>query len=130
MFLIHSTADHRVPVNNLLPCAGLTPRVGMAMVLSGGSLVTATGTTRPTHICMEEHETAVAAGTLVHVICVEPDMTFAAPLSVAGDALKVGNKVTVSADGMGVTATTDSGVARIEKICGTGVDDQVHVRFV
>lgn len=130
MFLIHSTADHRVSVNNLLPCAGLIPKVGMAMVLSGGNLVAATGTTKPTHICMEEHDAAVNAGTLVHVIQADADITFAANLTVAGDALKVGDKVTISADGMGVTATTTSGVAQIEKICGTGVDDQVYVRFV
>ena len=129
-FMIQSTGDHRVPVNKLLPCGAITPKVGMAMVLTAGQLGIASGTTKPTHICVEEHEAAVAAGTLIHVHQVEPDITFGVPLSVAGTSLKVGQKVTIAADGLAVTATTENGVAQIEKICGTGVDDLVHVRFV
>lgn len=129
-FMIQSTGDHRVPVNKLLPCGAITPKVGMAMVLTAGQLGIASGTTKPTHICVEEHEAAVAAGTLIHVQQVEPDITFGVPLSVAGTSLKVGQKVTITADGLAVTATTENGVAQIEKICGTGVDDLVHVRFV
>ena len=129
-FMIQSTGDHRVPVNKLLPCGAITPKVGMAMVLTAGQLGIASGTTKPTHICVEEHEAAVTAGTLIHVHQVEPDITFGVPLSVAGTSLKVGQKVTIAADGLAVTATTENGVAQIEKICGTGVDDLVHVRFV
>lgn len=129
-FMIQSTGDHRVPVNKLLPCGAITPKVGMAMVLANGQLGIASGTTKPTHICVEEHEAAVAAGTLIHVHQVEPDITWGVPLSVAGTALKEGQKVTIAAGGMAVTATTENGVAQIEKICGTGVDDLVHVRFV
>lgn len=128
-FMIQSTGDHRVPANKLLPCAAITPKVGMALVLTGGTLAIASGTTKPTHICVEEHEAAVAAGTLIHAIQVEPDITFAVPLSAAGTSLKVGNKVTLATGGMAVTATTTDGVALIEKICGTAVDDLVHVRF-
>jgi hypothetical protein len=128
--MIQSTGDHRVPVNKMLPCGAITPKVGMAMVLTAGQLGIASGTTKPTHICVEEHEAAVAAGTLIHVHQVEPDITFGVPLSVAGASLKVGQKVTIAADGLAVTATTENGVAQIEKICGTGVDDLVHVRFV
>ena len=129
-FMIQSTGDHRVPVNKMLPCGAITPKVGMAMVLANGTLAIATGTTKPTHICVEEHQTAVAAGTLIHVHQVEPDITWGAPLTVAGTSLKQGQKVTIAADGLAVTATTENGVAQIEKICGTGVDDLVHVRFV
>lgn len=129
-FMIQSTGDHRVPVNKMLPCGAITPKVGMAMVLTAGQLGIASGTTKPTHICVEEHEAAVTAGTLIHVHQVEPDITFGVPLSVAGTSLKVGQKVTIAADGLAVTATTENGVAQIEKICGTGVDDLVHVRFV
>ena len=129
-FMIQSTGDHRVPVNKVLPCGAITPKVGMALVLANGQLGIASGTTKPTHICVEEHEAAVAAGTLIHVQQVEPDITFGVPLSVAGASLKVGQKVTIAADGLAVTATTENGVAQIEKICGTGVDDLVHVRFV
>ena len=128
-FMIQSTGDHRVPVNKLLPCAAITPKVGMALVLTGGTLAIASGTTQPTHICVEEHEAAVAAGTMIHTIQVEPDINFAVPLSAAGTSLKLGNKVTLATGGMEVTATTTDGIALIEKICGTAVGDLVHVRF-
>ena len=129
-FIPHTTGDHRVPVNLRLPCgSGITPKEGLAMALGDGALTVASGTTKPTHICMEERTTACEAGELIHVIQVEPDITFAVPLTASGTALKVGNKVTISADGLGVTATTASGVALITAICGTGVDDIVRVRF-
>lgn len=130
-FLIHSTGDHRVPVNKKLPCGAVIPKVGMAMVLgTGGTLAIASGTTVPTHICMEERSAACTAGELIHVIQVEPDITFAAPLTAAGTALTVGSKVTVAADGLGITATTTGGTARIEQLRGTEVDDIVLVQFV
>lgn len=128
-FLIHSTADHRVPVNELMPCGAITPKVGMAMALSGGKLAIAAGTTKPTHICVEERAAACADGELIHVISAEADVTFEAPLTAAGAALKVGDKVTVAAGGLGVTATTEGGTAQIVKICGTGVGEKVRVRF-
>lgn len=129
-FLIHSTGDHRVPVNELVPCSAITPKVGMALALgSTGMLGIASGTTKPTHICMEEREAACTAGELIHTIAVAPDITLAAPLTVAGTALKVGNKVTIAADGLGVTATTEGGTCQIVKICGTDVDDLVYVRI-
>lgn len=127
-FKIHTTGDHRVPVNKLLPCTALTPKVGMAMVFNG-NLQIASGTTKPTHICMEEHAAAVEAGTLLHVIQVEDDITFAVPLTDEGVDLGVGSKVTIAANGLGVTATTTSGVAQIEGIGGTDVGDTVYVRF-
>ena len=43
--------------------------------------------------------------------------------------LKAGSKVTLDADGLQVTATTDSGVAVIVDLEGTQVGDSVRVRF-
>ena len=50
-------------------------------------------------------------------------------LSAAGTSLKAGSKVTLDADGLRVTATTDSGVAVIVDLEGTQVGDSVRVRF-
>ena len=56
-------------------------------------------------------------------------MVFQAPLTAVGTALKVGDKVTLSADGLGVTAATAAGVAEIVQIDGTSVGSTVKVRF-
>lgn len=129
-FQIYTTGDHRVPKNKKLPCGAITPKVGMALVQgSDGNLAIASGTTKPTHICMEEREAACTAGDLIHVHQVEADIVWAVPLTAAGDALKVGSKVTIAADGLGVTATTEGGIAVIDKICGTEVGDTVLVHF-
>ena len=57
-----------------------------------------------------------------------PDV-YSAPLSVAGEALKVGDKVTLDATGTKVTATTVSGVFEITQIDGTEVGNTVLGMF-
>ena len=50
-------------------------------------------------------------------------------LSAAGADLKPGSKVTLDADGLRVTATTESGVASIVALEGTAEGESVRVRF-
>lgn len=129
-FKVHSTDDGRVPGIEYLPCGAITPKVGMALVQSGGNLAIATGTTKPTYISMCERETACTAGDLIPVLRVQPDMIFETVWSAAATAVKLGNKVTMHAsDGLQVTATTESGVAEVVGIDGTAVGDTVRVRF-
>lgn len=129
-FKVHSTDDGRVPGIEYLPCGAITPKVGMALVQSGGNLAIATGTTKPTYISMCERETACTAGDLIPVLRVQPDMIFETKWSAAATAVKLGNKVTMHAsDGLQVTATTESGVAEVVGIDGTAVGDTVRVRF-
>lgn len=112
-----------------LPCSAITPKNGMAMLLSSGKLAIATGANKPEFICVEEHSAAVSAGDLVTVVRVEPDTECETTLSAAG-ALNIGDKVTLHASsGMQVTATTASGVAEIVAMEGTASGDTVIVRF-
>lgn len=112
------------------PCSAITPKVGLALYLNAGNLAIASGTTKPEYICMEEHEAAVAAGTMIHVMPVRPDTEFETQATAAMTAVKVGSKVTLSTDGMGVTATTEGGTAQVLSLEGTAVGDSVYVRFV
>ena len=59
-----------------IPCDDITVTVGTALYQSSGLLVKATGTTKPTYICMMEAPAAVAAGTLIPVVAVQPDIIF------------------------------------------------------
>ena len=127
--LIHQTNDGRVPPFEYLPAGAITPKVGMALYQNGGNLAVASGTTKPTYICMCDRESALTAGDVIPVIRIDNDMIFATTLSAAGTSLKLGNKVTLSTDGTQVTATTTDGTAEIVAIHGTAVGDEVLVRF-
>lgn len=128
-FMIHSTADGRVPSNEYMPCGAITPKVGTALVLTDGKLALASAATAPTYISMVEKSEPCKAGELIPVIRVLPDIIFGTSWFAAAAAVKLGEKVTLSADGTQVTATTASGVAEVVNIQGTGVGDPCLVRF-
>lgn len=97
---------------------------GMALNLSGGVLVKATGA--PTHIALAD----AAANTKVACYAVLPGMIFDVPVSAAPTSLKEGVKVTVAGTGIEVTATTTDGVATIVNLNGaTKVGDIIQVKF-
>ncbi|MBQ8830845.1 MAG: hypothetical protein IJ017_04555 [Oscillospiraceae bacterium] len=112
-----------------LPVGAITTEVGMAMYLSGGKLVKATGTTAPEYICMERHKEAVADGTYIHVLPVSPGIEFETQASAALTSVKVGDKVTIATDALRITATTTDGVARVLAMEGTEVGATVRVVF-
>ncbi len=128
MFLNKKNQDGHVAPFEQLPCSAITPKNGMAMVLSSGKLAVASGANKPEFICVEDHGAAVSAGDLVTVVRVEADTDYMTTLSAAG-ALNIGDKVTLASDGLRVTATTASGVAEIVAMEGTASGDTVVVRF-
>lgn len=128
-FKVHSTDDGRVPGIEYLPCGAITPKVGMALTQTAGNLAIAAGGVKPTYISMCERETACAAGDVIPVMRVQPDMIFETEWSAAATAVKLGNKVTLATDGLKVTATTTDGVAEVVGIDGTAAGNTVRVRF-
>ena len=113
------------PVEYLPATAGETYTVGEALVLTDGAVTKCGATTAPGFI-------AAGSGPVnggLPVWRIQKYMTFEAPLSAAGTALKIGDKVTLHTDGLQVTATTTSGVAEIAAIDGTAIGDTVAVRF-
>lgn len=129
-FIPHSNSDGRVQPWEYLPATGSTaPSIGLALVLSSGKLAKATGTTKPTYICMREESAAVAAGTLIPVIKVEPDMVFECTNSASLSGVAIGTKVTIADDGLRVTGTPTSGVATIVDKDGDATGSRVLVRF-
>lgn len=115
----------KTPIEKELPATASTVyNVGDALVYgSAGTIVKATGTTKPEFIC------AGVSGDVVVGQVIEEDMEFATTLSASGTSLKLGNKVTIGTDGDNVTATTTNGVAEIIEIHGTSVGDEVIVKF-
>lgn len=128
-FKVHSTDDGRVPGIEYLPCGAITPKVGMALTQTAGNLAIASGSVKPTYISMCERETACAAGDIIPVMRVQPDMIFETTNQAAFTSIKLGDKVTLHTDGLQVTATTTSGMAEVVGIDGTAVGGTVRVRF-
>lgn len=127
-FMIHTVEGGHVPAFVYHPATGLTPKLGMALKLSGGKLVLAAGADKPDYISMVEVESAIAEGEVIPVIAVTDDITFAVPASVAVTAAALGTKVTIATDGMRVTATGD-GAAMIVAREGTAAGEIQYVRF-
>lgn len=115
----------KTPIEKELPkTAATTYNVGDALVYGdAGTIVKATGTTKPEFICSGVNSDSVIGQVI------EEDMEFATVLSAAGTSLKLGNKVTIHTDGAKVTATTTNGVAELVEIHGTASGDEVIVKF-
>lgn len=104
--------------------AGTAITQGMALTLTGGKLVAATGT--PTHIALG----AAKADEEVACYAVLPAMHFEVPVTAAPTSLKEGDKVTIAEGSLGVTATTQSGVATIVDLNGAkAAGDLIMVKF-
>lgn len=104
--------------------AGAAITQGMALTLTGGKLVAATGT--PTHIALG----AAKADEEVTCYAVLPAMHFEVPVTATPTSLKEGDKVTIAEGGLGVTATTTSGVATIVDLNGAKASgDLIMVKF-
>lgn len=125
-FIPYSTDDGRVPAWEYIPAGAITPKVGLALAYNAGKLAVATG--KPEYICMRE-EAAVASGTVIPVIAVSPGIVFQTQNTASLASVKEGEAVTLAADGMGITATTSSGVAKILKKHGDAVGSEILVKF-
>lgn len=129
MFLLHSVDGGIVPAYEYQPCGAIQPQVGLALTVTSGNLAIASGTTAPSYISMREESAAVAAGTIIPVIKVRDHIVFETTFSAAATSIKVGDKVTISSDGLQVTATKTGGVAEIVWMEGTASGSKVRVRF-
>ena len=98
-FYIHQTDDGHVPGFEFMPCSAITPKVGMAMKVTSGNLAVAGATDKPLYISMTERTQACAAGDLIPVIRVNPDIIFevATPSSFSQ---AVGVKAKLGSDGI------------------------------
>ena len=128
-FLIHSVDDGHVPAWEYLPCAAITPKIGMALAFSSGNLTTATGTTKPEYISMIDKSAACTAGDLIPVVRAAGDIVFETVSSASMASIHPGDKVTIASDGLRVTATTTSGVAEVMEILDSASGGAVRIRF-
>ena len=113
----------RVPVT-----AGEAYMMGEALVITGGKVTKCGAAVKPTHMCSQDQ--AADAKETVLVYPISSTMVFETGLSVPPASLTVGAKVTLAADALGVTATTQNGVCEIVDLRGAkAIGDKVTVKF-
>ena len=100
---------------------------GMVLVMEDGCAVPCVGDNQATYVA---YETKTAEeGDSVRCARVADDETYETTLSADGSALKVGDRVTFSADGTEVTATKGDNGAEIVEIINAAKDGRVRVRI-
>lgn len=122
----HSFDHGNTPPIEYLKGKEETYQPGEALSMGADGAVTkCAATARPDYLCLGP----VQSDGTVPCSRVEESIIYDAALSAAGTALKLGQKVTLSADGMEVTATTSGGVAELVRMDGTNQGDLVGIRF-
>lgn len=110
--------------------ASLAVYEGQALKLSGGKLAACGASDKPEYIAMGD-KTAADENRQLAVCRVDAHQIYEVPVSAAPTSLKPGDKVTLSTDGLQVTATTTSGVVTVENLNGAAATgDTIIVRIV
>lgn len=89
-----------------LPAAAIVPKAGMALKTEGGQLVAASGEDKPSYISLCERETALVSDEVIPVMRADDSVIFETVTEADLSAIKMGDKLTLSADGTTVTAAT------------------------
>ncbi len=109
------------------PAAAGEYHIGMALTQTSGNLTKASGSTKPTYICMFEG-TAENAGDAIAAIPVDESTEFEVVLTAAVSGLAAGTRANISTDGMSLVAG-ESGVFRVVSASGAAIGDVVVGRF-
>ena len=129
MFKIHSIDDSLTRGIEYMPASAIVPKAGLPLYMDGGVLAVASGTTKPTHLCLCERETALEEGEIIPVMRIDGAIVFETSNSASLEGVHLGDKVTLAADGTQVTATTEGGIAEIVYKEGDAAGSTVRVRF-
>ena len=118
MFKLVKVENGRINVSEpeFYPGGSTAITQGEGLKLSSGKLVACGATTKPSFIALAA---AGANASEVPVIPVTPEQIYEADASVSVAAAVVGTKVTLTATGDAITATTTDGVATILEVLAT-----------
>lgn len=120
-FIRSRTDGGNFQMNVMLPTkGGEVYTLGEGLVFKAGAATKAGATEIPTHICGNEYNAPATGNKPILCYLVAPLHEYETEFKADGSAINGGDKVTLSADGLGVTATTTGGVATIIKKLGTG----------
>lgn len=103
---------------------------GEALSLTEGKVTKCAPTERPDCICCEDYTAPAEGGRAIIVEAVSSEMIFEAPISASPASLCVGAAITLGADALSVSATTEGGVATVfDLLDAKNANDKILVRF-
>jgi hypothetical protein len=104
--------------------------LGEALTLSDGALTKCAATKKPLFVAARDYAAPAEEPAKIPACPVSADMIFECPVSASPASLKAGDRVTLSADALGVTATTVNGVATVwDTVDATEAGDRILVRI-
>lgn len=106
MFVPHTSDNGGVPPFEYHEVSAITPKLGMLLDISNGKLAIASASAKPQYVSCVETAAALTAGDIIPVMRVQEEIVYETVLTANGADLLEGDKVTIAATGMGVTATT------------------------
>lgn len=137
MFVIHHVQKGALPALETIQAGGGTAsgydvKPGLALCYTAASgAQKCPATSKPQYIAMQSAKVPMMGKLDVLAIPVDEETVYETTLSVAGTSLEVGDKVTLSADGLQVTATATGGVATIVAFPeDKNKDAKVLVKFI
>ena len=128
MFVPYKKNGQPQPFEYLVVTTSETIAMGEALVLSSGKLTKCGATAKPKYIAMAA-VTSAAAGTVIPVIRVSPDVIYETQLQAQNTSIAAGALYTLHTDGLQITTTTTNGVAEVVDWDGTAAGSKVRVRF-
>lgn len=127
-FIPYRTDVADIPPFEYLPCDDIEIAVGSALLITGGQLVLATGTNKPTFISLSS-QTIATAGDIIPVIRITPTMVFETTLLNDASGMGIGTMHTIHTDGAQITATTTNGIAEVVSYDANTATSKIRVRF-
>lgn len=122
MFKLHAKGSDATEAIEYVTAGG-TLAIGSLVAYSGGKLVV--NATNPEYVTLS----AANNNEIVAVKRIYEDEIYETTLSASGASLNLGDKVTVTTNGLQATATTASGIFEIIAIDGTAVGSKVRGLF-
>ena len=104
--------------------AGEEIKPGEALVLTNGKLTKCAATSVPQYIAQ-----AGGTGVVIPVIRVTPEDTYRAKFTASAASVLPGDKVTLDASGLDITATKTSGVATVLTVFDPAVGGEAEIAF-
>ncbi len=113
--LIHTIDDSVVRGIEYHEADSITPKIGMLLKNVGGKLVTASGTDKPTYLCLCESETSLTAGDMIPVHRLDSAFVLEDDTNLNLSEVATGTKLTIAEDGTHLAIATGGSMELVYK---------------
>ncbi|MBQ8005343.1 MAG: hypothetical protein IJ303_03420 [Clostridia bacterium] len=113
--LIHTIDDAAVRGIEYHEAAAITPKIGMLLKNVNGKLTTASGTDKPTYLCLCEREVSLSAGEVIPVHRLDSAFVLEDETELDLSEIPTGSKLTIGEDGTHLAIATGGAIELVYK---------------